>query len=380
MVPQNATDVDSARNSRRAWRCFLVSTVVALVSIDVSSATWSTRQHPSDAYHSSRNFSQKPNAIFMNGDTLRGGSTKMQPPAPSPPQQSYQEHHQESELVHHQHRSPQRHEGKPFIPKISLEQVANALLHTSEWNRRLLQGVKHWGRHRKKILSSPDHYYIEHQKQHPHMDRSVHHAQQNMYGNIPVNVHPSRTWHPPIQASSGRFLEEEELSLFHAKKPRSQSLSVSKVDEFEEEDTKGVNHWGPDLFPYLLHIADLLGIDEDGVEICLAMIYLDRACSVETPRSNGVPSCPFCSPRTVHRLSLAALLVSMEAVRGEPQQFHIKEDDYMTRLSQSLGIPLFQLQQMVDWMRAAQGDEGLYVTLEEMKRWSRSWESILSKT
>lgn len=199
-----------------------------------------------------------------------------------------------------------------------------------------------------------------------------------MYGNIPVNVHPSRTWHPPIQASSGRFLEEEELSLFHAKKSRSQSSSVCKVDELEEEDTKGASHWGPELLPYLVHIVDLLGIDKDGIEICLAMIYLDRACSVETPRSNGVPSCPFCSPRTVHRLSLAALLVSMEAVRGQPQQFHTTTDDYMTRLSQSLGIPLFQLQQMVDWMRAALGDEGLFVTLEEMKRWSRSCESIFS--
>jgi len=46
------------------------------------------------------------------------------------------------------------------------------------------------------------------------------------------------------------------------------------------------------------------------------MIYLDCACTVETPRSNGVPSCPFCAPRMVHRLSLAALLVALRAVRG----------------------------------------------------------------
>ena len=387
------------RNSRRAWCCLVVWVVVILVSIDVSTATWSPHQYPTQHQH------QHTTSAFkeQGADQLRGGSTKLQPLPPPPPpsllsSSSQREYHQEQppqelELVRHQQQHPssppqQYHDEeemqKPLVPKISLKQVAKALVHTSEWNRRLQQGVKHWGRHRNRILSSHSHYYIEHGKhqhrhhpQHSNTNSNVHDAQKNVYGNIPVNVHPSRTWHPPIQASSGRFLEEEELSLFHAKSgPRSEEQQ-SAEDEYEDTTNKGVDHWGPDLLPYLEHIVDLLGIDKNGIEICLAMIYLDRACTVERPRSNGVPSCPFCSPRTVHRLSLAALLVSMEAVRGEPHQHH-PEGDYLARLSQSLGIPLFQLQQMVDWMRGALGDEGLYVTLEEMKKWSRSWESIFS--
>jgi len=31
-------------------------------------------------------------------------------------------------------------------------------------------------------------------------------------------------------------------------------------------------------------------------------------------------------------------------------------------------MPLFQLQQMLDWMWSALGDKGLYVTLDEMKQ------------
>jgi len=87
----------------------------------------------------------------------------------------------------------------------------------------------------------------------------------------------------------------------------------------------GSGYWGPDLLPYLEHIAEILhmgnsngndnGNDKSSseVEFLLAMIYLDRACSLETPRSNGVPPCPFCGPRTVQRLGLAALVVAKRA-------------------------------------------------------------------
>jgi len=79
----------------------------------------------------------------------------------------------------------------------------------------------------------------------------------------------------------------------------------------------------------------------------------------------------------VHYLSLAALLVALRAVRGALQQ-RCGKDVALTLLSQSLGMPLFQLQQMLDWMWGALSDKGLYVMLNEMKQWSHSWESILS--
>jgi len=223
-----------------------------------------------------------------------------------------------------------------------------------------------------------------------HVSHPNHHQYESnsLYGNLPVNVHPSRTWQPPIEASSGRSLEEEELTLFHAKMPRTIS---DDTDAHDAEPTEGAHRlWGPDLLPYLKHIAETLEMDLDGtksetnsetnnnngIELFLAMIYLDRACSVETPRRNGVPACPFCQPRTVHRLGLAALVVASRAVRPNPHDWESK----VARLSESLGIPRLQLQQMVDWMVAALGDDGLFVGLEEMKAWSRTWESFVESS
>ena len=156
---------------------------------------------------------------------------------------------------------------------------------------------------------------------------------------------------------------QSELTLFHAKSPREPQKARQRF---------GTSRWGPELQPYLEHIVDLLGIGTgDGVEIPLAMIYLDRACSVETQRSSGIPPCPYCTPRTVHRLSLVALVVAAQAVHGGTiEQYHQRIE--------SLGIPLPQLQQMVDWMKGALGDPGLLVTVRQMKQWSQTWDAIFS--
>jgi len=438
------------RNDCQKSIFFLVVWIILL--LDVSTATWSPHQPPkrlSSHHHSSHNNDNNNNnnnnnnnvvrvrqQYIINGDTPRGGSTVLQSPPPPPPppplsqeieverqatnrqdyENQYHYHHDHDDLLYHSpEQDKDQDQRETFIsPKIHLKHVAEALLHTSEWNRRLRQGLKYWGtrrnesplsqslrrnieyHHQQELHSSynfdndvHNNYYSHHQQQ----ERSMH------FGNLPVNVHPSRTWQPPIQASSGRLLEEEELSLFHAKIPErrsSSSQSSSEIDngiekfkeedgynkekESEEEVTKNelddddIRYWGPDLLPYLEYICDRLGIDNNGVELSLAMIYMDRACSVETSRSNDIPSCPFCTPRTVHRLSLAAFIISLQAVCGGEQQQQLQ------LLSVSLGIPLLQLQQMVEWMLAALGDGGLLVTMKELISWNRSLEAIFSSS
>jgi hypothetical protein len=244
---------------------------------------------------------------------------------------------------------------EPFQPpKIHLKHMSMALRLTSEWNRRLLDGVnrfKFWG----KTTETRPQQKMQQQQPPPQLPQ-----QQQGYGGHPVNINPSRAWHPPI--SEGPQEVDMELTLFHAKAPR---------DTSSQTQPRGVARWGPELLPYLEHVVELLGVT-DGVEIPLAMIYLDRACSVETTRSNGVSPCPFCTPRTVHRLSLVALLLAAQVVHGEDQD---RMEECYERL-QSLGIPMSQLQQMVDWMRGALGDPGLLVTVNQMKNWSQSWDSI----
>jgi hypothetical protein len=120
-----------------------------------------------------------------------------------------------------------------------------------------------------------------------------------------------------------------------------------------------------------------LGVSSNGVEIPLAMIYMDRACSVETPRSNGVLACPFCSPRTVHRLSLVALVLAVATTSGMGQ---VQLESLLQQCQKSCHISQEELIQMVDWMRGALGDFGLMVTVDQMKQWSLQWESIFPES
>lgn len=384
-----------------------------MLLLDVSTATWSPHQPPKRLL--SHHVVEVSQQYIINGDTPRGGSTKLQsPPPPPPPPLSQEIEDYDNLLDHSPEQGKDQDQRATFIsPKIHLKHVAEALLHTSEWNRRLRQGLKYWGTRLKQSPSSQSHRrnieYHHQQELHSsynydndaHNNYYSHHHQQQErsmhFGKIPVNGHSS-PWQPPIQASSDRLLEEE-LSLFHAQIPEprsSSSQSSSEIDneieklkhgdgynkdeESEEEVTKheldddddDIRYWGPELLPYLEYICDRLGIDKDGVELSLAMIYMDRACSVETSRSNNIQSCPFCTPRTVHRLSLAALIISLEAVCGGEQQQRLQ------LLSVSLGIPLLQLQQMVEWMRAALGYGGLLVTMKELIAWNHSLDAIFS--
>jgi len=312
--------------------------------------------------------------------------------------------------------------------------MAKALLHTSEWNRKLLSGIKHWGmRHRRQPLlksssqgekptlpRGPDASSSFHHSQtsDPYL-QNVNYQQESQYYNhqpqqqqnqqyypqhggssagysMPVNVHPSRTWHPPIGESSGRDFEEEDLTLFHAKIPRKTSTIKEEESDEDTPDQEATESetlssqqldtpdgWGPELLPYLTHIAEILEIpiskkdndtvDTSNIELLLAMIYLDRACSVETPRTqSSVPACPFVQPRTVHRLGLAALVVAKQAVCGTTSSTNALVD----KLSEKLGIPQLQLQQMVDWMVQALGDDGLYVGTNQLLGWTKSWDAF----
>jgi hypothetical protein len=106
-------------------------------------------------------------------------------------------------------------------------------------------------------------------------------------------------------------------------------------------------------------------------ELALAMLYLDRACSVETPRSARVAPCPFVTPRTTHRLVLTALLVAHEAIHGVAVSKLIADKQ---SLWDTLGIPTHSLQQMVDWLTAALGHQGSIVTPLQLQEWMRVWE------
>lgn len=164
----------------------------------------------------------------------------------------------------------------------------------------------------------------------------------------------------------------EGATMFHAKSPWSRPTRAT-----------GAARWGPDLEKFLLRLMDVLRDDKDDdddgstrtvvvdadLERTLAMIYLDRACSVESPRSVVHPL-PFCTPRTVHRLALTAVLLAAGAVRGVSDL-----SGMYAAVEAAFGISAAQSRSMVEWMRAALGDAGIFVTPDELREWKRLWEA-----
>lgn len=336
--------------------CRCLGTIIILLSIVHSStATFNPVHHPAQAYYHPSHDSypdddhgadgyHRQNQLWDEAESLRGGSTMTIP---------------ESQL---------HEEEQPFHPpKIFLKHMSMALRLTCELNRRLLDGVnftfRFFGK-KNRIRDGDDGAPIPE----PSLQRQ---QQLQPYGSSPVNIHPDRTWNPPIR-EGGPDLERESLTIFHALEPRDEEASADDLSAVAAP--RGVARWGPELLPYLEAATSLLQIDGNGLEIALAMIYLDRACSVDSPRSNECPPCPFCAPRTVHRLSLVALILAKQAVDGDVGG----RETLSNRLQalEPLGIPLDQLESMVHWMLNALGDTGSFVTVGQMKAWSNKWEAV----
>jgi hypothetical protein len=108
--------------------------------------------------------------------------------------------------------------------------------------------------------------------------------------------------------------------------------------------------------------------------LSLAVLYLDRACAVDTPRQYQFqnerqhhlqsPSCPFCSPTTVHRLALTALLVAASA-NNLSICYH--------EVSAAFGVSRQECETMMAWMMTALGDAGIFVTPDEMRAFASVW-------
>jgi hypothetical protein len=264
-------------------------------------------------------------------------------------------------------------ENDPYRPpETCLEHMSLALRLTGELNRRLHAGTRHCKE------QEPVHFNEYERDQHA-QHSTLHNSRiaeplrggDSTFTNIQEQSHvPLPPPPPPLYLPKIRGTSDDTataaptmpLTVFHAKSPRTSKKGTAT--------RRGSARWGPDLLTYLRHLAEVMGLSEEesSLEFAMAMIYLDRACSVETSRNNGMLPCPFCTPRTVHRLCLTAMLVATQAVRGTTL-----EEYYPGRL-ESLGIPLPQLQEMVDWMTGALGDLGFFLTPGQMAEWRNMWE------
>jgi hypothetical protein len=242
--------------------------------------------------------------------------------------------------------------------EINLEHVSLSLRLTCEMNRRLLQGIR-----------SNNDYLVRNSNSHPSDNNALlQRGGDDSYH--PVHVHPSQSWQPPIQSHYDDDDDQEMLTVFHQKSPRRNKASSSR--------RRGVAKWGPELLPYLNHLVDhvlkLPQSQDRSLILVLSLVYLDRACSVETCRTTSkAPPCPFVQPRTVHRLVLTSLLTAMRAVLGE------EADASSFIVEESLGISSSQLQQMEAQFRRALGDLGSYVDPLQLRQWMIHWQDKFAK-
>jgi hypothetical protein len=162
------------------------------------------------------------------------------------------------------------------------------------------------------------------------------------------------------------------LTIFHTANPR---VSVSKP-------LSGVSRWGPDLALYLEHLlVNVLqvpntddDIDSASTLLTLALLYVDRAASVETPRSNGYRPTPYLTPRTTHRLLLAALLLAAQASAATAHGGRGMDVAALyARASEAVGVSAEHVHEMIVWMKGALGDPGWFVAPDQLLEFQQLW-------
>lgn len=248
-----------------------------------------------------------------------------------------------------QEADPQQVVENPFQPpSITVSEMALAIRWTAEVNRRLHVGT----------ADSEQRLNLPHsEQQHFQCLSNVDHLRG---GAGAVATAPVASHRIPLTRAAENPASFSE-TIFHAKALRS-------------DHHRGAARWGPDLEQFLGRVVDVLTPPADeptdpGLERALAMIYLDRACSVETSRSN-VPQVPFATPRTAHRLVLTSMLVAVSAVRGIADMSGVYR-----KVEAAFGISAHNCHHMVEWMRAALGDENIFVTPEDVREWRLLWEA-----
>ena len=149
-----------------------------------------------------------------------------------------------------------------------------------------------------------------------------------------------------------------------------------------------------DLLSYLQGLYHLLRYENDPYVVAIALVYLDRACSLETFRpvdpytGDQSPSCPHLSAANVHKLYLAANILALRTYRNELppmlgrgafndditrhywRMLHNSGDEAVTDISE------FELGTLLEWMVGSMGSAGLAVQVEEVERFIENWKNL----
>lgn len=149
-----------------------------------------------------------------------------------------------------------------------------------------------------------------------------------------------------------------------------------------------------DIRSYLQDLYHLLRYENDPYVVAITLVYLDRACSLETFRplepytGDQSPSCPHLSAANVHKLYLAANILALRTYRNElpPMLGRGAFNDDITRhywrMLHNSGdeavkdISEFELGTLLEWMVGSMGSVGLAVQVEEVDSFIENWKNL----
>jgi len=185
-------------------------------------------------------------------------------------------------------------------------------------------------------------------------------------------------WQPKIRRpdaeSGGTYSNCNQHTIFHADRPRNGPVA---------ESLAGDKRWRLDLHQYIEEICRAMECSNEDTPLVLAraLMYLDRACSVETERHYGYQNessqpCPPLLPQTVHRLVLAAMVLSCRVSRG---QGGIEYDGAYCEISTQFGVASNSLATMEAVMRDALGGEGLWIDFYKLVQYLSAWRETFTE-
>lgn len=208
-----------------------------------------------------------------------------------------------------------------------------------------------------------------------------------------VHVHPSQAWQRPIRdgaevpSHDSHGLLHDQHQFFSA----SAAATVGSTPCTTLFDTP--QRQRADLTSHVKHIAEIL--EYDPIIPAMALLFLDRASSVETSRGDDrlygahhhdrllEKTCPYLTPQSVHKMYLTAVILAHRTVRDEfPQHQHaLFQDEYTQFYAELLtrgGIEITtdELGKMTEWMFHSLGTEGLSVSRSEVDRLVTSWKGL----
>lgn len=147
------------------------------------------------------------------------------------------------------------------------------------------------------------------------------------------------------------------------------------------------------LEEYIQNLYTLFDYENVPFIPALTMLYLDRACSAETPRihtEGSVPcTCPMLHLKNIHKLYLVANILAIRAFRHQipidgnyldaitGELFHQFQTSSSMDTKQLIGeISLSELGHMLEWMVASMGSRGLAVSLEEVNKLIQNFSTL----